>query len=1078
MMRQVLRCVCVISILCLPAAAQVGTQATLTGTVVDRSGALILNAKITAVQNSTHFTRTAVTNSIGEFEIDALPVGQYTVTASAPGMKTWKASGVDLTIGARLRLSPQLAVGETSQTVTVTAHDLIETENSAITTDVDMPAMKDFPVGTRNPLGAIQFVPGMFYDGSQGPEQGVQVHGMGLRQDTTTFSLDGVSANAPMDDGAIAIPAIDDIEAMSVETADSSANTGHDPIQVKLVTRSGANAYHGGVWEFFQNDALNAIQRFAIAKPRVRYNQFGGNLGGPIRRDHSFFFASFQGTIQPSETIFNEFAPLAKRTQGDFSGYGYPIIDPTTGLQFDGNIIPPDRINPASKFLAQFLPVANTIGGPYGSLFRALAPNSYKNYESTLRLDQNITSKQKIYVRGESILNRQESPAYLPTVTYNNDLDQLALGANYNYAITPHILLTVTGGYTHTANWFSSPQVGQTNYAMQAGIQGIPTQGAQCCIGFPDIGIGSGYPGIGMPFGVNGKLFGDMKSVTADVNVVKGRHSLGVGYSLQDPAVFGKHGSSSPRGQFSFYNLYSGDGMADFLLGYASSSQKNLPLNTFGLDRDLQSAVHAEDSWRVTNRLTLNLGARYEFWGVPSFVAGNAATFDPAIGKVIAGADSNGQVNLTEQPSAAFVATATANLWEPASEVGIKHMIPSQAHFEPRIGFAWQPFRNDAKIVMRGAYGVYENVITGNTPASDIGAIPFFSLQSTALSLSQLQDYRTLWPADPTDFVQPAVNYTTSPQLNAAQTQAWSVVNEVAMPLHSAFSLAYIGNKSMGQPYAHSYNQPPPGQYANLEASSPFPAFGSINIVENGVDSWYHALQMTWIRNTYHGLYFNLGYTFSRSMSNHAGATGELSQITPYAPAWYERGVSPINQRHVLNALLVYDLPIGKGRQFFSGMNWLLDAFVGGWETSAYYSYRTGLPLSIIAPGASLGNGWGTRADQVGNPFSSYAPPVLYPGGKQYFNPAAFAAPPLYTFGNSPIGAVYSPSATFSNLSILKNFYMGDHSRYVQIGAEGYNFANITEYNGPDTGVGDAYFGQILSAAGARTVTLRAKIIF
>ena len=1064
--------------LCFPAVAQVGTQATITGTVVDGTGAVIPNVTVTAVQVSTKFTRSVISNSIGGFEIGALPVGRYTVTATAQGMKTWRADGVELTIGARLEITPKMQVGALNETITVSAHDLIETQNSALTTDVDIAAMKDFPVGTRNPLGAIQFVPGMYFDGSQGPEQGVQVHGMGLRQDTTTFSLDGVSANAPMDDGAIAIPVIDDIEAMSIETSDSSANTGHDPIQVKLVTKSGANAFHGAVWEFFQNDALNAIQRFAIAKPRVRYNQFGGNLGGPIRRDHSFFFASFQGTIEPSQSIFNEFAPLAKRTQGDFSGYGYSIIDPTTHLPFPGNVIPSNRINPASAYLSQFLPVANTIGGPFGSLFRALAPNSYKNYESTLRLDENITRKQKIYVRGESILNRQESPGYLPSVIYNNDLDQLALGINYNYTITPHILLTVTGGYTHTSNWFSTPQVGHTNYAMQAGIQGIPTTGAECCIGYPDINIGSGYPGIGMPFGVNGKLFGDMRSVTADVNALKGRHSFGAGYSLQDPAVYGKHGSSSPRGEFAFYNLYSGDGMADFLLGYASSSQKNLPLNTFGLNRNLQSAVHVEDSWRIAKNLTLNLGARYEFWNAPSFVAGNAATFDPGLGKVIAGVDSNGKVNLTQQPSAAFVAAATQNLWEPASSVGIKHLIPAQGHFEPRVGFAWQPYPGNSNIVVRGAYGIYENVITGNTPASDIGAIPFFSLQSQSLSSNQLQNWQTLWPTDPTDFVQPAVNYTTSTKLKSAQTQAWSLVNEVATPLHSAFSVAYVGNKSMGQPYAHSYNQPPPGSYPNLQAASPYPSFGSINLIENGVDSWYHALQVTWRRNTYRGLYYDISYTWSRSMSNHAEATGQISQITPYAPALYERGVSPINQRQVFNVQLVYDIPIGRGKRFFSGMNGLMDGVLGGWEASGFYSFRSGVPLSISAPGLTLGNGWGTRANLVGNPLSSYTAPVIYPGGRQYFNPAAFAAPAPYQFGNSPIGVVTSPSANYSNVALLKNFYLGERSRYLQIGAEAYNFANITDYNAPDTGLGDAYFGQILSAGGARTMTLRVKIIF
>ena len=1062
--------------------AQVETQSTLTGIVVDTTGAVIPGATVTAVQEETHLVRTTVSNQTGVFEIGGLPVGTYSVKITQPGMKTWEVNNLNLPVGTRLKLSPTLAIGPVEQTVEVSADELIATEDSSVSEQIDMEAMRDFPLNTRNPLGSITFLPGMYYEGQGGPEGGAQIRGNGLQDSTTTYSLDGINVNAPMDYGAIAIPVIDDVAGMKVSTADGSAMSGHDPMQVDVITKSGSNDFHGVAWEFFQNDDLNAIQRFAVAKPRVRFNQFGGNLGGPIVKDHTFFFGSFQSTINPGQTVFNEFAPLAKRLQGDFSGYpANSIKDPTTGQPFPDNIIPPDRINPASSYLAQFLPVANTVGGPYGSLFRALASDSNNTYQSTLRLDHNINQKQRIYMRAVSLQNRAESPGYLPTVQYNNSLDQSSFGANYNYQITPALSLTATAGYTQTANWFSSPQVGHTNYAAQAGLQGIPTDGATCCIGFPDIVMAGGYPGIGMPFGVNGKLWGNTRGASADFAYLKQRHSIGFGYQLNDPAVYGKHGSYAPRGQFVFFNSYSGDGLADFLLGYSSAAEKNLPLNTFGLSSRWQNAWHAEDSWKVKPSLTLNFGGRVEYWAAPHFVAGNAATFDPALGKVVVGED-NGHVNYSQQPVSAAIAAALPDLMVTQSEAKIDHMIPTNTVFQPRVGFAWQPFWSPGRtnqIVVHGGYGVYDNIFVGNRAASDIASIPFFDLQFKALSTSQLVDWRQFFPADPANFYQPSVAYTTSLNIKASKTQDWNLGIEVPLPQRAVFQMTYLGTKAQGQPGLIDHDAPPPGVYSDLQSARPYPQYGSISLVENAVTSWYHALQLQVRHDTYKGLYYGVNYTWSKSMSNHYGATWELSSITPYAPAWYERGETNLSLPNVLNVQLVYDLPVGRGRQFFSSMNRALDLALGGWEFSSYYTHHSGdaLTMGSYSP---LGNGYYSRSDLVGNPSdNSGLASALYPGGRQWFNPKAFAAPAPTTWGTSPVGVIRGPGLNFASAILMKNFaFSKDHSRYLQLGAEAYNFPNATNYNDPDTTVGDTYFGQILSAGPARSVQLRGKIYF
>lgn len=1069
-------------LLCVPVFAQVGVQATLTGTVIDTSGAVVPRAAVTIVEGTTHLTRTTMSNGVGVFEIGGLPVGTYSMTVTADGMKTWKEDGISLSIGVRRQISPKLQVGVAQETVVVEARNLISTENTSVSTNVDLKAMRDFPLNTTNPIAAVGLIPGMYYDGQSGPEAGVNIHGNGLRIATTTYTLDGINTNAPLDYGAITTPVIDDIAAMKVTTADGSAQTGHDPIQVQLVTKSGANEFHGTLWEYFQNDALNAQQRFAIRKPRLRYNQFGGNLGGPVAKDRTFFFGSFQAVVEPSQTVYNEFAPLAKRVQGDFSGYpAGSIKDPETGIPFPDNIIPPDRINPASKILSQFIPVANTIGGPYGSLFRAVANNSYKSYQSTFRLDQNINTKQRIYVRAVANQNRVQSPGYLPSVLYNNSLDQASFGVNYNYQISPAYLLTVTAGYTQSGNWFSSPQVGQTNWAEKAGIQGIPTVGATCCIGFPDLVIGGGYPGISMPFGVNGKLWGNTRSLAADLNIVKSKHSIGVGYSVTNPSAYGAHGSYAPRGQFVFFNNYSGDGMADFLLGYSSAAEKNMPLHTFGVDSHWQNAIHAEDSWKVTRDLTLNIGARYEYWAAPAFVAGNATTFDPSLGKVVVGEDSSGKIDYSHQPASSYAAAALPDLWVSQSDAKIDRLIQSNSIFEPRIGFAWQPHLlpgGAGNLVIRGGYGIYYNIFTANRAASDIG-FPFFLLQFKALSTSQLVDWRQFFPADPGNFYQPSISGTTDLNIKPGKTQDWNFAIEQALPGQTTLTLTYLGTKSQGQPSLIDHDAPPPGAYPDLQAARPYPQFGSITLLQNAVTSWYHALQVQLIRNTYKGLYYSVGYTWGKSMSDHYGATNELSTVTPYAPAWYERGETGLSLRNILTGAVVYDLPVGRQRRYLGGMNWWEDAVIGGWELSGYYTYHSGDHLTMGSYGY-MGNGYYSRADMVGNPYGSPSTPhPVYPGGKQWFNPDAFKAPAPYTWGNSPVGVITGPSLNFSNLSLFKNFYVNtEKTRYVQIGAEAYNFANVTNYNDPDTTAGDQYFGQILGTGGARSVQLRAKIIF
>lgn len=1047
--------------------AQVGTQGSILGTVVDPSGGVIVGANVTAVQLETGFKRTGTTDSGGNFELVALPIGPYSVTITANGMQTWVLDRMDLTVGARVRISPTLQPGAVQQQVTVEAKaGILQTENSSMSTTIQVTPFLDWPLAVRNPISLVELVPGMRYDGVSGPEQGAYLHGNGLRSNAANFKLDGVSSNAAMDEGAMTMPIVDDIAEMNVQTSSFSAEYGRDPIQVTLVTKSGTNDFHGSAWEYFKNDALNARNAFALTTPRLRFNQFGGNIGGPIKRDKTFFFGSFQATLNPGQTLYNSVAATSAMLNGDLSSIKTPIKDPLTGEPFAGNIIPASRINPSSNFFVPYLPQANS-----GNLFRALAANFVNTYEDTVRLDHYLTSAQRIYVRWVRDNFRAQTPQYLPSYIYNNNTDQDNVGVNYTWTIRPNMLLTATAGYIRSDNSFTSPEIGKTNYAEKAGIQGIPTAGRENNIGLPAIAI-TGFAGITEPFGVNGALWSRVQDGSVELHILKGTHSIGLGYELQNRQVYGAHGSTYSQGLFNFNGQYSGNSLADFLLGYTSSSTVNLPLAQFGVNAAPYSGIYIADSWRVQPRLTLNIGLRYEYWHPMSFVAGNTATFDPQIGKVVAGENDNGKVDLTHQPIAAALGAATQNLWVPASQVpGVPNdLYPARGHLEPRVGFVWQPF-GFTDLVIRSAYGIFENSLVGNRSASTIGAIPFFSIQTQTLSAAQPVAWNNLWSASPNAFVTPSVNYTAGLGIDTARTQEWNFSIQKALWWKSALTVSYVGTKINGQPFGHSYNDVPPGRYTNLQASKPFPSFGTVYTLENGINTWYHALQVQWERRFSSGLMLMFSYSFSKSMQNYANATGETSLITPFAPVNYERGPAANNNANNLKLAWVYDLPFGRSRRWATHMNPVLEGALGGWEFSGYYGYVSGTPLTITVPGATLGNGWNTRANVVGDPG------VGNPNASLWFNPSAFAAPPAYQFGNSGIGVVYGPPIHQANLALLKSFHFQEH-RFIQIRAEANNAFNNVNLANPNVTFGTANFGSVLSASSARVIQLGAKIVF
>lgn len=1048
---------------------QIANEGAVLGVVTDRGGAVILGAAVTARNLDTGLTKKIITDSAGAFEILGLPIGPYNVSVTMQGFKTWTVPSTVLAIGQLSRFSPTLDVGGSTEQITVVADaELLQTENASVDSVVQQKQIRDLPLNGRNAVQLVSLAPGMQYTGQAGgqfgAERGSTVQGVGIQSGQTQFTLDGFNSNGGMDEGAVGIPSIDAIAEFNVKASGFSAEYGRNPLQVLMVTKSGTNAYHGTVWEFARNSAFAASNRFATTKPELIQNQFGAAGGGRIFRDRTFFFVSFEALRLRQDQIFNNTVPSAAMLQGDFSGQATPIIDPITKTQFAGNKIPSARFDSAAKF---FIPYLQQPNAPDGR-FHANAPTKTDNSSATVRIDHSITDKQHIYGRWIRYNSPQLFYGYSPTYFETNTTTQNSFGLNYLYTITPKTIFTISVGRQSSNNTFISSQAGVANLTDQAGIQGFASAGRESAIGLPTASI-AGYAGFGHLWGVNGRLWSHSWNGKTSVNLVRGKHLLDLGYEYDNRSVYGAHASFAASGNFSFNGQYTGNGLADYLLGYTSAAARDLPLAPFGQQRAPYSAWFVEDTYKISSSLTLNLGLRYDRWFEKRALYGNGATFDPKLGKVIAGVDQDGKVNLTAQPAAQYLAASTAGQWVPANQVGIPvGLFQSNGFISPRVGFAWRP-SSAYDLVIRGSYGIFASSFQGNIAASSIVGPPYWGYETPSYSAQSLQKWETAFSANPTVFSTPGVAapaWNTKPQ----KTHEWNIAVQQSLPFQSSLTLSYVGNHIVDGISGQSYDDVPAGNYADLQAARPYPNLSGVVLYQNMGKSWYNGLQAKWERRFARGLSFTGSYAFSKLMVDNLGSC-VYCNVQPFTPAGYNRGRSANDHTHILTANSVYEIPVGQGRKYLNGINRIVEAGLGGWEVGGIYSYSTGAPLTFDVPGATLGNGYDTRPNLVGSLQASNQ------SASGWFNPKALAAPAGFGYGNSGMGILNAPAYNNLDMALLKNFHFTE-ADYLQFRWEVFNAPNAVNLDAPNTSIGQSTTGQIFSAEPARQMQFGLKLIF
>jgi outer membrane receptor protein involved in Fe transport len=1049
-----------------------GQEAGLVGTVADPTGAVISRASITVHSQDTGVDRHSITDSEGRFSISPLPIGQYTLSSEFTGFQTTTVTGIYLSIGHIGRVEVTMQVGAISDHVEVKdSTPLLQTEQATVGTSVESRKLVELPLNGRDFTQLVSLTPGGSSGGSAYETGNSQVLISGQRSTKTTSTIDGVLNVDQLFQGFPISPNVDAIEEFRVQSGNFSADQGMGPSNVSIRLKSGTNALHGTLFEFLRNDKMAARGFFADSREDLKRNQFGGTAGGPILKDKMFFFGAYEGTRQHVATpIFAQVPTLAQR-QGDFSGFN-PIIDPSTGKQFVGNRIPADRINPVASYFSDFYPAPNDFIDGYG-FYRNNAAAQFDRDQYNGRYDYYVNEKHRLFGTYTLNDNKRFDPATLPA---QGGLDRAGraqnAGFNWNYIITPNVMNTMTLGWARFKNTITPTALG-VNHTVLSGYQGFEQTSARFP-GFPSISLGGGYTGF------NGYDWDplinptDNRQIKDDFSIVHGAHQLRMGVDLRK-FVWSSQSATASRGDFAYQNNYSGDSWGDFVLGIPSYALRQYPQSNYN-QTSYNYGFYAQDDWRVTRNLTINLGVRYEYDTWPVDSRNQVTSFDESLGKFAVGQKEGQLPDLQAQPLAALAWQLFGNYLVTADQAGLPNRTlryPDKNNWAPRLGVAYQPaaLKNT---VIRAGYGIFYSLLNGNN-YSDFAAtsLPWIITQSVNNTTIPTLTNQTLFPpfdapGAATPNLQPIVYDANS---RIPYTQEWNVAIQHQFGENTSFEAAYVANKGTKLELRVPFNRPYDPGPGDIGSRRPFPDLSEGYAQRNLGNSVYHSLQVKLERRFSHGLSLLAAYAWSKSIDDASSDYGGgVLDVRNYG---LERAVSDFDHPHRFTAGYLWELPFGRGRRWLSGTDRPLDLIFGGWELGGIVEFQSGDPFTVGMSGdvANVGSGY-QRPNRIASGKASN------PNVDSWFDPSAFATPAAYTFGDSGRNILRTDALTNWDLSLLKDFVLHENVR-VQLRGEFFNVLNHPVFGTPDSDFTSNTVGRVFSQANSpRVGQVALKLVF
>ena len=1056
-----------------PALAQGTSTGSVQGIVTDQSGATVPDAPVVLRNVATGAVLNSQTDASGSFSFPIVAVGRYTLRVNKSGFKSYVQSEFAVNAAAPVKLNVALTLGQTTEQVTVTeAPVAVNTVTASEGNTVTGKQMNELPLTNRLFTQLVLLEPGVSSSINQTPGFGsnssVDFSLNGVRSDENNLMLDGVRNLDTFGGNAFVTPNLYAVSEFRIENNSYSVTTGRSAGgQVNLISRGGANDFHGNAFEFFRNDVMNARNFFAASIPENRYNDFGYDIGGPIKKDRLFFFWSeeWRRIIQSGGTRL-AIVPTAAERNGDFSallGGANPQVvkNPTTGVPYANNVIPQSQLDPNAQLLLKTYypqPIPGYSNGSFN--FVSSVPDFTRWREESLRIDDRITDKLSAYVRLTQDNVTLQNPYglfgenALPFVGSSSQVYPIYnIALNATYTATPNFISQFTWGVYRDNDKYlqNGPQSCRCN-AQGLNIPEVFPLNELNRI--PSLSFSQGYAGVveqwyfhnysySMPFQTNNTF-------------VHGRNTFqfGIVWTREGKSELANPSNNNTNGHFSFTGQYTNNALADFLVGRAYNYTETA-LDPFGKYVWYNLEPYFEDQVKLKPNLTLTAGVRYEYYQPEHEKHDLFGSFSPATydGSQAPAVNPDGTLVPGSGNPLNGIVVAGKN-----SPYG-RALFPSHKNaLAPRIGIAWDPW-NDGKTSVRAGYGIFYD--RWGSFSQFGGFNPPFN--------SSVNIYNTFLsnPGGSTGTVYPPALSASLPPWDYPQVQKWSAGVQRNIGFQTAVSVAYVGTKGTHLLGATNLNQPYPNPDVAAGVISPdyvrpFPGYSTITAYESRFDSTYHALQISAMRRLQRGLAFQASYTFSKTLTDSSSAwnTPEDSRNLRL-----EKGLASFDVPQVLTFNYVWDVPA------FQNSTGLTKAALGDWQISGITNIQSGFPKTVTLPGDNEGIGGGLeRPNRIA---SASGPKSL----SQWFNTNAFVTPPVATFGNSPNGAVRGPGTFNWDFSLSKQFPIRERLN-LRFRAQFFNIFNHPSFNGVDTVLGDLNFGQVTSALSPRLTQLSLEAAF
>jgi hypothetical protein len=1076
------------------------------GTVHDPSGAPVPSATVTLTNQDTGIEMKTATDANGNYDFFNVKVGRYTVAVEASGFSKATATDISIAVGTRQRVDLTMTVGVVTESVTVTgAASALETDSSEHGQVISTQAVAELPLNGRNyadlallSTNVIKSPMAVSFSPSGTPREGAfNVNGM--RSTYNNFLLDGLDNNAYSTSNQgysaqVVQPSPDAIAEFKVITSNYGAEYGRvGGAVINAVMRSGTNQFHGTVYEFVRNTVLNAggyefSQPFF--KPPLQRNQFGATIGGPIIKNKLFFFGDYEGYRQLQHYPNFDSLPNASDRQGILP---VAVVNPLTGVVYPANTqIPIASLNPFAAAVLNGLPPVNGPGRASDYQTNLLIRDYSDKYDA--KVDGQINDRMTSFLR---FSQRKDLQYYQPSFPgpsggdgngYIHVIDQNA-SAGYTWTPTPTSVLEVRLGFTHILAGKNPPLLGGPSLLSLFGIQGLPTTpsltggiNTQSISGFTALGRQTSNPQFQNPTSWNPKInfskvmgrhsfkagyeFSLIHTEILDVNPLYGQDQYTGSFSKPTCAQLGQPAGCTVANDPTSYNL------ADFIFG--TPSLINLGSYTVVNLRQYVHSLYVQDDYRVNQKLTLNLGLRWEF-ATPLYERdNNYSNFDPTTNSM--------------------KLAASGDLYKRS----LVH--PDYKDYGPRIGLAYSV---NPKTVVRSGYGISYTFF--NRPGSALEGInapqALFGVLNQSIppggpvpaSFLTTQNSFTTGIANPSSFnpVNSNVVYV-PPDMRWPYVQNWFLSVQREIGQGTVVELAYTGNHSLRLPILADYNQASPnlpGQSLGVQARRPIPTFGPITWVDPAGNNDYNGFSARVEHRFARGLYFLNSFTWGKAMGTSEQALETYAGYVQANPQNIrnlaaERGPSSFDVKLNNVTSVVYQLPFGKGRKYGAGWNSVFDAVAGGWELTGINTAHTGTPLTVYYAPSTANDVTGLSNDYRGQAFER--PNVTGSPASQssaqmintFFAGYTFTTPPASApFGNVGRNAFRAPGYEQWDLGVDKNFRIRESIR-LQFRSEFFNVLNHTNFGIPNTQSTNVAFGQIRTTYPPRQIQLALKLLF